>query len=176
MFQPPMPSHQLEIDSMVRIKSYPAESGDAFLVNSTDRPFLMLIDGGYAETFQSHIRTDLVNLAANGCQLDLVVATHVDADHVSGLLTFFRQNGYFETPIITPVHEVLHNSLRSLVSPPQGQTTLRPDDAALLQEIRQRGYPLPTAPVNLEQEISARQGNSRSRGHGPGVVSGHRDI
>lgn len=120
----------------------------------------MLIDGGYAETYQSYIRTNLVDFAANGYQLDLVVATHVDADHISGLLTFFRQNGYFEKPKIIPVHEVLHNSLRSLVLPSQGQTTLRPDDAALLQEIRQRGYPLPTAPVNLEQEISARQGNS----------------
>jgi hypothetical protein len=60
---------------MVEIKSYPAKSGDAFLVKSTDRPFSMLIDGGYAETFQQHIKPDLVNLAASGYELDVVVAT-----------------------------------------------------------------------------------------------------
>lgn len=40
------------------------------------------------------------------------------------------------------------------------QTALRPDDLALLREIRLRGYPLSGSGNDSEQEISARQGNS----------------
>lgn len=145
---------------MVEIKSYPAKNGDAFLVKATTNPFAMLIDGGYADTFQRYIRSDLEGLAASGYALDLVVATHIDADHISGLLSFFRMNGSAQAPAIIPVRGVLHNSLRSLVVPTEGQTAMAPDDLALLREIRLRGYPLPKTADNPEQEISARQGNA----------------
>jgi len=71
---------------MIEIKSYPAKNGDGFLVKASASPFAMLIDGGYAETFHRHIRCDLENLAASNYALDLVVATHIDVDHHSGLL------------------------------------------------------------------------------------------
>jgi hypothetical protein len=145
---------------MVEIKSYPAKNGDAFLLKATARPFAMLVDGGYAETFQLHVKSDLADLAASGFELDLVVATHVDADHISGLLSFFRSNGKADSPAIIPVREVFHNSFRSLVVPMKGLPALRLDDAALLNEIRRRGYPPPASTTNVEEEISARQGRS----------------
>jgi len=145
---------------MAEIKSYPAKNGDAFLVKASTNPFAMLIDGGYAETFLRHIKSDLINLVATGYVLDLVVATHVDADHISGLLSFFSMNGPADEPTIIPVREVLHNSLRSLVAPTQEQTAMRQDDLALLREIRLRGYPPPNTISDSHQEIGARQGNS----------------
>ena len=145
---------------MVEIKSYPAKNGDAFLVKATTDPFAMLVDGGYADTFRRYIKPDLEDLAASGYNLDLVVATHVDADHISGLLSFFRQNGTAQSPFIIPVHEVLHNSLRSLMAPSKREVTRRADDINLLREIRSRGHPQPNAANISDQEISARQGNS----------------
>jgi hypothetical protein len=145
---------------MVEIKSYPAKNGDAFLVNAKDSSFCMLVDGGYAETCSTYIEPDLERLAAKGRWLDLVVVTHIDADHISGLLPFFRRNGPATKPVIIPVRDVLHNSLRGLISPAEGQGSLRPDDAELLREIRLRGYPAPARAA--QQEISARQGHSLS--------------
>lgn len=145
---------------MVEIRSYPAKNGDAFLVKATVSRFAMLIDGGYAETFQRHIKSDLEILADIGYALDLVVATHIDSDHISGLVAFFRLNASAQAPAIIPVREVLHNSLRNLVELTEGQPTMRQDDLALLREIRLRGHPLPDKTDNLVQEISARQGNS----------------
>lgn len=123
-------------------------------------PFAMLIDGGYANTFQRYIKSDLANLATSGYSLDVVVATHVDSDHISGLLSFFMQNGTAQTPTIIPVREVLHNSLRSLIAPTQGQAMMQRDDMAILREIRLRGYRLSDAANIPENEISARQGSS----------------
>lgn len=88
---------------MIEIKSYPAKNGDGFLVKASASRFAMLIDGGYAETFQRHIRCDLETLAANNYALDVVVATHIDVDHISGLLTFFSLNGTAEAPAIITV-------------------------------------------------------------------------
>ena len=145
---------------MIEIKSYPAKNGDAFLVKGSTTQFAMLVDGGYADTFQRHIKPDLEILATSGYALDVVVATHVDADHISGLLSFFSLNGPAQAPAIIPVRDVLHNSLCGLMAPMEGQTAMRPDDLALLREIRLRGYTLPDAGNNPGQEISARQGNS----------------
>lgn len=145
---------------MIEIRSYPAKNGDAFLVKSSATPFAMLVDGGYADTFHRYIKPDLENLAISGYALDVVVATHVDADHISGLLSFFSLNGPARAPAIIPVREVLHNSLQSLVAPPERQATMRGDDLALLRDIRLRGYPQPNAATNQAQAISARQGSS----------------
>jgi len=145
---------------MIEIKSYPAKNGDGFLVKASASRFAMLIDGGYAETFHRHIRCDLENLAANNYALDVVVATHIDVDHISGLLTFFSLNGTAEAPAIITVGKVLHNGLRSLLTRTGGNTAVRPDDLALLREIRLRGYPQPDGLNSSPQEIGARQGNS----------------
>lgn len=145
---------------MIEIKSYPAKNGDAFLVKASASPFSMLIDGGYADTFHRHIKPDLESLSTSGYALDVVVATHVDADHISGLLSFFRLNGPAQEPAIIHVREVLHNSLRSLMPSTEGRAAMRRDDLALVQDIRLRGFPQPDATSAYGQEISARQGSS----------------
>ena len=94
---------------------YPAKNGDAFLImERAPKPTAILIDGGYANTFHEFISPDLQNLSTLGYALDLVVATHVDADHVSGLLALLKANGNAEAPRVINISDVWHNSLRSL--------------------------------------------------------------
>jgi hypothetical protein len=146
---------------MPYLKMYPARNGDAFLIKeNATKPLAILIDGGYASTFQTFIYPDLVHLAQLGYSLDLVVATHIDADHISGLLAFFKGNGNSQTPKIISVKNVWHNSLRSLSVLPLTGWNPNPDDNDLLIEIRRRGYPIPIEPVEEPVEISARQGSS----------------
>ncbi|MCV3032960.1 MBL fold metallo-hydrolase, partial [Escherichia coli] len=68
----------------MRIKMYPAQNGDAFLL-STNRTNI-LIDGGYPSTFNSYIHKDLKELAARNACLNLVIITHIDADHIGGII------------------------------------------------------------------------------------------
>jgi hypothetical protein len=90
----------------------------------------------------------------------LVVATHIDADHVVGLLEFFKLNGNSEAPKIIQVEDVWHNSLRSIASMPVADDNTTPDDEDLLIEIRRRGYPIPAEAEVEPVEISGRQGSS----------------
>ncbi|WP_431276924.1 AVAST type 1 anti-phage system MBL fold metallo-hydrolase Avs1a [Variovorax ureilyticus] len=132
---------------------YPARNGDAFLVDAGG-PHI-LVDGGFASTYQDYIATDLALLAAHGGRLNLVICTHIDGDHIGGLLEFFSLNGPSERRGIE-VGAVWHNSLRSLPT-----STSRPgnvNDRMLLEAIRRRGYQ--DAAVASANPISARQGSS----------------
>lgn len=134
---------------------YPAKNGDAFLIDA-DGPNL-LIDAGFACTYHDYIAPDLTQLASSGGQLDLVVCTHVDADHIGGLLEFFALNGPPGKRGIA-VAQVWHNSLRSL---PVAQADSVIQDQMVLEAIRRRGFPAqPGDPLN---PISARQGSSMAK-------------
>ena len=142
---------------MPKIKIYDAKDGDAFLVEGTSSNFSALIDGGYKSTFSSSIRPDLEYLAKQGRVLDLVVCTHVDADHISGLLSFFEKNESSMHPKIIAVGEVFHNGLSCLLLEPTDSTRLSNSDAVLLRDIKLRGFPKNEVSIKGEN-ISARQG------------------
>jgi len=144
---------------MVDIKSYPAKNGDAFLLKATDANFLIMIDGGYVETYNNYIKTDLCSLSKSGFILDVLVATHIDADHISGLISLLKENVSHNDSKIISIGEILHNSLFSLSSNAKIDEKLSSDDQDILLEIQNRGYP-ETVSEKLENEISARQGSS----------------
>lgn len=141
---------------MFRLKMYPAKNGDSFLVNA-DGAYI-LIDAGYASTYQDFIATDLAQLAKTGERLDLVVCTHIDADHIGGLLEFFSLNGTPDKRGIEVV-DVWHNSLRSLPHPEALPDGLH--DRIVLEAIRRRGFP--RGAISSLNPISARQGSSLAK-------------
>lgn len=136
---------------------YPAKNGDAFLLTTLlPEPIHILIDGGYGSTYKEHIFPDLSLLASKGQSLDIVVATHIDSDHIGGLIEFFQSNGSALSPEVIPVKQVLYNSLRSINS--VEESALVDDDLILLREISSIGFPLGEEVSELE--ISAKQGSA----------------
>lgn len=79
---------------MFRITMYPAGDGDCLLVETGDpvRPHRILIDGGRKATYAAHL-AGLFKPAASARQpiVDLLVLTHVDADHIEGLLPLVNE-------------------------------------------------------------------------------------
>ena len=67
----------------VTIQMLPAASGDCIYLEFPDSDFRMLIDGGYAKTYQKYLKKFLLKLAAEGKRLNLIVVTHIDDDHMS---------------------------------------------------------------------------------------------
>src|SRR4051794_4758890 len=73
---------------MVRIHLLPAREGDCILVEYGDKrsPSRILIDGGTRGTSPQIVR------ALAGCgPLELIVVTHVDSDHIGGLVALFER-------------------------------------------------------------------------------------
>jgi beta-lactamase superfamily II metal-dependent hydrolase len=73
---------------MFRLTSLPAEDGDCFLLSygTPQAPYHVLIDGGRAKTYVL-LRRHLAVIAAAGGKIELLVLSHIDADHIEGLLS-----------------------------------------------------------------------------------------
>lgn len=77
----------------------------------------MLIDGGPYQTFRNHLKPTLQKLLLNG-KIDLMVLTHIDNDHIIGLLDLLneikneRQN---RTKELVNISRMWHNSFKSLL-------------------------------------------------------------
>ena len=57
----------------VTIQMLPAASGDCIYLEFPDPDFRILIDGGYAKTYHKYLKKFLLNLAAEGKRLNLIV-------------------------------------------------------------------------------------------------------
>ena len=147
---------------MTQVKMFAASNGDAFLIKDKSLDgSAVLIDGGFASTYQNEIRSELAAMGREGRALDLVIATHIDADHISGLIKFFTDNGSASSPRIVEVRRVWHNSLRSMPVPSsRPRRELSRDDDSLIYEIRRMGFTLSHEPSRPDEEIGAKQGSS----------------
>jgi len=67
----------------MKINFLPAFNGDCILI-TTDK-FNILIDGGMSRTYYRILRDKLEELE----QIDLVILTHIDEDHIAGLIELF---------------------------------------------------------------------------------------
>ncbi len=137
----------------LKVKMYPAKNGDSFFIKSFggDGPVAILVDGGYGVTFNDFIKSDIDELD----ELDLVVASHVDADHILGLLEFFKHNDRADSANKVKIKKVWHNSLRSITGYLL-DTEEQPEE--IIKGIIKRGFP--SLESNKLSEISAKQGSS----------------
>jgi len=75
-----------------------AEHGDSILIktyNLSDESFIILIDGGTSKTYTDFLKTELRSLKV----IDLVVLTHIDADHIKGILKFIESDLFAQIEI-----------------------------------------------------------------------------
>jgi beta-lactamase superfamily II metal-dependent hydrolase len=107
---------------MFRIHMLPAGHGDALWVeygSDPGRPHRVLIDGGTAPTYTT-LRRRIRALPADQRHFDLVVVTHVDADHIAGMVRLLNDDA-----LEMRVDDVWFNDFRHLPSdvlgPVQGE-------------------------------------------------------
>ena len=111
----------------MKLKVFHAADGDSLLLSSSDGHHA-LVDGGRTGTFRAHTWGTLQDLAAADEALDLVVVSHIDADHISGILWLMKAvaawavfdyqtteggNPGFPAPTVTrppAIKKVWHNS------------------------------------------------------------------
>jgi beta-lactamase superfamily II metal-dependent hydrolase len=79
---------------MFTIEMLPAQYGDCLLVTygPEDRPRRLLIDGGTPATFK-HLKQRIEALPRQQRHFELLIVTHIDDDHIGGVLPLLREKG-----------------------------------------------------------------------------------
>jgi beta-lactamase superfamily II metal-dependent hydrolase len=126
---------------------FPARDGDSFLISLNDQEYI-LIDCGYPDTFEKYIKKELTSIK----ELELLVVTHYDQDHIWGALSFLRENN--ENQFIQ-IKQIWHNAYKQIqfIRPQKGEVS--ENDKKILTQICLNGYPNPNKSV-----ISAVQGST----------------
>jgi hypothetical protein len=88
----------------MRFEFLPAFKGDSFLIHggTEAEPVLILVDGGPSGTYEQHLRKRLESLReervdagiieeGDPLAIDLVIVSHVDDDHINGVIDLFRE-------------------------------------------------------------------------------------
>ena len=91
------------------IKFYPALNGDSILLKIES--YLMLIDGGYVNTFKEFLKPELIKMNSQSIALNHIIVTHIDKDHISGIIKLLQDNN--SSPFIK-INNVWHNSFKHI--------------------------------------------------------------
>jgi glyoxylase-like metal-dependent hydrolase (beta-lactamase superfamily II) len=127
---------------MARVKIFPASNGDCFLIRGSGAN--VLIDGGYNVTFEDHLRPELAQIGLERQRLDLLVATHIDQDHILGIIALLEANGPAVPRAVLEIDAVWFNSLRCLAA--RVGATLPPQAKRLVGALARQGFqPRPAA-------------------------------
>ncbi len=119
----------------MKLKFFQANDGDCLLLRSADGKNV-LIDGGRSGSFAEHSIPELGRLRAAGEKLDVVYVSHIDNDHISGILKLMdvevdwrtfdfqsRSNSRLRPPRSARPPEIgalWHNSFRDTVGDNEG--------------------------------------------------------
>lgn len=74
-----------------QFKVLKAYNGDCILIksfNKSGEEIIILIDGGTSSTFDYSLKKEVENLK----YIDLIILTHIDSDHIGGLIRFFKNS------------------------------------------------------------------------------------
>lgn len=122
-----------------------AAFGDCLVVEATahGRTRRILIDGGPGGTYQASLRPVLLAIAKAGGRIDAAVLSHIDNDHVLGLLDLFEElrhppAGGAASPL-PPIDRLWHNSFARAV----GGADIEPRVRAVLRDGGRLGAAMP---------------------------------
>lgn len=68
----------------MKLTIFQSQQGDSILISSQNKH--ILVDGGMSSSYSEHVVPTLSNLNDNGEKLDLVCVSHIDQDHIQGIL------------------------------------------------------------------------------------------
>jgi beta-lactamase superfamily II metal-dependent hydrolase len=145
--------------SEILVNIYPARSGDAFLVRFPNKKNIV-IDMGFKDTYIDYIKGDFKTIKEDGERINLLVITHIDKDHIEGVIEFIKDNLFSEDPKIVDIDEIWHNSYRHLQINKKGGLIKGDQEIEIIGEIKNSNDLTNHKDVDECKEVSAYQGST----------------
>lgn len=136
----------MSADGRLRLHAIQALYGDCLVVEARSRGSAryILVDGGPGGTYTEHLRPVLAKIAADGGVVDLAVLSHIDNDHVAGLLDLFEElrdpSAGARAVELPRLRTLWHNSFSQAV----GSAELEPEIRRVLANTDRTGIAMPT--------------------------------
>ncbi|MGH2987727.1 MAG: MBL fold metallo-hydrolase [Solirubrobacterales bacterium] len=70
----------------MKLTVFQSDKGDCLLLTGGDEKTRVLIDGGMSSSYREHVAATLGKVHSDGGKLDVVYVSHIDQDHISGVL------------------------------------------------------------------------------------------
>ena len=114
----------------MRLNIFQSDKGDCLLLEA-DSGELMLCDGGMGPSMRNHVREKLGELRKQGRELEFAYISHIDNDHISGVLQLLEDEVEWRVfdhhqdgdPVNEPdvprppvIKGILHNGFRDLIT------------------------------------------------------------
>lgn len=143
----------------ISIEMFPARNGDSFLIRFNNKKNIV-IDMGYDDTYFSYIkhRFQILN-NIDKQQIDLLVISHIDEDHILGAIEFVKENGYYNNQKIIKVDQVWHNSYKHLQFKKKVPKVLK-EELSILNGIKIENSMKHNSKNEESSNISANQGST----------------
>ena len=125
---------------MIKVKMLPASNGDCFLITINDNSEILniLVDGGISTTYSKHLKPLLIEMNNRGEKLNLVINTHIDNDHIGGLISLLKENN---TNKIIDIDEIWFNGFDQVIKEmPKSIKGCLENDENKIDEIIKKGY------------------------------------
>lgn len=141
----------------IKIEIFKALWGESFLITCYgEKDTHIMIDMGFSDTYNNYLKKRLVEISKKNI-LDTLIFTHIDSDHISGGLSFLKENGYAENPKIIYVGDIWYNAYRHLQFSKREKLQLDKESEEKLKQYNAAG-------MNVNQfepksKISGRQGS-----------------
>lgn len=132
--------------------------GDCILITIEKEDIHILIDGGTAETYRNYLKTRLIQLKSEGKVIDLLIVTHIDNDHIGGIIELLKENGSDMDSKIIRIKNIWHNSYRHLQF--DKNQTLSKSEKNILNKIIANGEVSLNNYLGKNSPISAIQGTT----------------
>ncbi len=142
-------------DNSIKIKIFPALNGDSTLLDLSNK--LFLIDGGYVNTFNDFLCGELKKKSEEGKKISHLIVTHIDSDHISGIVKLLDKN--INSKIIN-IENIWHNSYRHIKDLSDNLNLESFDGKTDLTALSVKSYLKEV--IEGRHEISAEQGSALS--------------
>ena len=145
-------------EEKIEVEVLPANEGECILVTIEKEDIHILIDGGTSETYRRFLKSRLVQLKKAGKNIDLLIVTHIDNDHIGGIIELLKENGSDIDSKIIRIKNIWHNSYKHLQIEKNGE--LGRSERNLLHKIISNGEVATNCNLNKNDPISAIQGTT----------------
>jgi beta-lactamase superfamily II metal-dependent hydrolase len=142
------------------IDVFPAGYGDCFMVRCADKgnKTNILIDGGLSETYlEKGLQKYLEDMHNIGEVIDLLVVTHIDNDHINGIIKLITDKGHSSRRDKIQIKEIWFNTLSHITNPDRKTLKSHLDKEEIISRLRKE--------INFKdqdygiQEIGGREGS-----------------